>query len=128
MTAPITLTLTLEQYSALAALARKGTTTPNETRVLETFLKDIETTNGVNRYVLLVQWQNMNGLLPPTTEFPAVWPPELRAKLERTDRPIAKADVLAVLAQQANNPTNILVTPDIGGLVGWSKLDDYFIT
>lgn len=121
-------TLTQEQYLALISLARNGSPSPDQRRILETFLKDIDATNGVTRYLLWVQWQELKSPLPPTTNFPAVWPPEMRVLLERTDRPIASADILAAVKQKANDPTNILVTKDPGALVGWAKIADFFIT
>lgn len=124
----MTLTLNQEQYLALVSLARAGATTPDQQRVLEKFLKDLESSNGMSRYSLLVQWQELESPLPPSTDFPAVWPPEMRALVERTDRPIAKVDVTKVVADKAKNPTNVLVTKDLGGIVGWTRLNDFFIT
>lgn len=120
-------TLTQEQYQALVFLARKGAASSDAKRVLETFLKDVEKNNGVTRYFLKVRWQELNAPLPKTTDFPAVWPPSQELDLERTDRPIAKADVLAAVLDTASSPTNILVTRDVGGLAGWTKVDDFFI-
>lgn len=120
------LTLTQEQYQALIYLARLGSVTPDQKRVLEKFLKDLEALNGYKRYLLLVQWQELNSPLPAGTDFPAVWPPEMRRTIEREDRPIAKSDVLKEVDTYAKNPTNILVTKDVGGIVGWTKIDDFF--
>lgn len=121
-------TLNLEQYLALLSMARRGATSPDHTRTLEAFLKDIDRTSGITRYTLLVQWQELNSPLPPNTRFPDVWPPEMRATMERTDRPIAKADVLALVKDRARNGSNILVTKDLGGIVGWTKVEEFFIT
>lgn len=119
-------TLDQEQYLALVSLARAGSDTPAKRRVLDSFLKSIEEANQQKRYLLLVQWQELNAPLPPTADFPFVWPPELRATLERTDRPIASSDVMKVVNDRAKEPTNILVTRDPGGLVGWTKIEDFF--
>jgi len=121
-------TLDQEQYLAIVSLARQGAQTPDKKRVLERFLQDIDEKNGVTRYVLWVQWQEQEQPLPPTTNFPETWPPQMRAILERVDRPIAKSDVLKVVKDRARNPTNILVTRDVGALVGWTAVNDYFIT
>ncbi len=122
-----TFTLTQEEYEALIALASKGIT-PDEARALDEFLQAIEKKNGFVRSILWVQWQEMDQLLPPTTSFPEVWPPELRYRMELVTRPIARSDVEQVLSARARKPTNVLVTPDPGALVGWTTLDKYFIT
>jgi len=48
--------------------------------------------------------------------------------LERFDRPIAKSDVLKAIKEKSSNPQNILVTRDPGGVVGWTKLEEFFVT
>jgi hypothetical protein len=121
-------TLDLEQYAALISLARQGSSAPDQKRVLERFLRAIDTANNLTRYGLWLQWQEQDASLPAGTSFPDAWPPELRAYLERTDRPVAKSDVLKVLSSKAKNPTEVLVTKDPGGTVGWAKIDDYFRT
>lgn len=120
-------TLTQEQYEALVSLSRRGATTESSLRQLEVFLRSIEKANGVTRYFLLVQWQESNQALPPTAEFPKVWPPELRATIELISRPIARADVDALIKKKAKQPVNVLVTTDPAGVVGWTQLDKYFI-
>ncbi len=123
---PPTFTLTLEQYTALVALARQGTTSIDQQQNLEQFLISIEKANGVTRYLLWVQWQEAGQILPPTTKFPEVWPPELRRLIQQINRPIALADVQALLAEVATNPTNIVVTPDPAANVGWTPLNTFF--
>jgi hypothetical protein len=123
---PFPIQVSQEQYEALVALARLGATTPDAQRQLEAFLVDLEKSNGITRYLLLVQWQEADYALPPTVRFPEVWPPELRKKIERIDRPIAKADVDKVLAANAKKPVNVLVTKDPGGTVGWTQIDAFF--
>jgi len=95
---------------------------------LERWLQTIERRNGVVRHFLMVQWQELSSPLPAGTNFPSVWPPELRRTIELVSRPIAKADVEAVLAEHASDPTNVLVTPDPNGEVGWTPVDAYFVT
>lgn len=125
---PFPLSLNQQDYEALIALSRKGATTPNGARRLDTFLRSIEKANGVTRYGLWVQWQEQDQPLPPTARFPEKWPPEMRFLIELISRPIARVDVEAVLKQKARKPTNVLVTKDPGALVGWSSLDQFFIT
>ena len=117
-----------DQYLSLVTLARAGARINSSEQALEVFLRAIEKQNGVTRDVLLVQWQEQDTPLPPHTDFPAVWPPEYRALLERTDRPIARVDVEALLKQRARRPVNVLVTKDVTGIAGWSTLDAYFLT
>lgn len=120
--------ITQEQYLALVSLARAGCETAEKTRLLEKFLKDIEASNGLKRYLLLVQWQEMDSPLPRNTDFPAIWPPEMRATIERSDRPSTKGEVLQLVKERSKRATNILVTRDPAGLVGWTKVDDFFLT
>lgn len=121
------ITMTREQYDALAALARKGATTEDTTRQLEAYLKTIELANGIQRNTLLVQWQEAKTPLTPTTNFPYTWPPELRATVTVEGRAVAKVDVESVLTSRASQPINVLVTPDPSGVVGWTKFEDYFV-
>lgn len=120
-------TLTQEQYQALVFLARKGAASTEAKRVLEAFLKDVEKNSGINRYFLKARWQELSAPLPKNTNFPAVWPPTQELDIERTDRPIAKVDVLAAVNAKASKPENIMVTRDVAGLAGWTKADDFFI-
>jgi hypothetical protein len=117
--------LTLEEYEALIGMARQGASVDRR-RQIDRFLCAIEGRNGVTRHFLWVQWQEADYALPPITKFPEQWPPELRTTIERTDRAICIADVQKILETRARKPTNILVTKDPGGLLGWTALDDFF--
>ena len=127
-----TFTLSLEQYEALVAFAQKGTFDPNgcvnqqKALNLQAFLQDIEQANGIQRSSLWIQWQDPAQPLPPGTNFPKVWPPELRFFLQFVSRPICQADVLAVVAQRAPKAVNIMVTPDPAALLGWTPVATYF--
>lgn len=118
-------TLTLEEYEALASISRKSAD-PDALRNVNAFLLEIERKNNIHRSFLWVQWQEAGYALPPTAKFPEKWPPELRFSLERTDRPISLADVQNVLRSKANKPVNVLVTADPGAELGWMPLADYF--
>ncbi len=118
-----------EQYEALIFFARRGAGSDATTLTrLEQFLRAIEKQNDIARSFLWVQWQELSAPLPPGTSFPTKWPPELRKAIELIGRPIARADVDAVIAQYASEPTSVLVTKDPAALVGWTKLEDYFRT
>ena len=121
-------TLTQEEYEALIALARRGSLNPDDSRRLDSFLKDIEKRNGFTRYALWVQWQEADQALPPTVNFPDTWPPKLRFYIEMVTRPVALTDVEQVLRARARKPVNVLVTPDPGALVGWTEVSKYFPT
>lgn len=123
-----TFSLTKEEYEALISLARKGATTVEKMRALDAFLRSIERANQITRYALWIQWQELDQPLPPSTNFPTVWPPELRFYMENLTRPVAKVDVTKIVASKARNPTNILVTPDPAAKVGWTPVDTYFVT
>lgn len=126
------ITLSQEQYEALIALAQRSTMEANGTvnqeraLTLQAFLADIEKVNGIKRYALFVRWQDPNAPLPPGVRFPQTWPPNLEYFIQFISRPVAKADVLAAVAARTNNALSIMVTPDPAGLVGWTKVDDFF--
>lgn len=128
-------TLTQEEYEALIALARRGTfQRHHECRIdqsraleLDSFLKQIEKENGITRYALWIQWQDPTAPLPPNTDFPETWPPNLRYYLEFISRPVAEVDVLKVVNARTPNAQNILVTPDPAALLGWTPIADFFL-
>jgi hypothetical protein len=121
------ISMSLEEYEALSSLARKGRTA-DELRAVDSFLKSLDAKNSIVRYEVWVQWQETDSPLPPTANFPTVWPPELRAHMERFDRPIAKTDVEALLLKKARAPMSILVTKDPAGVLGWTEIDQFFLT
>lgn len=121
-----TFTLSQEDYEALISYARAGTKTPDESRVLDAFLKTIEAASGITRSFVWIQWQEQDQPLPPTTAFPEVWPPEMRYYFELLSRPVAKSDVVAILKLRARKPQNVLVTKDPGAVLGWTSIDAFF--
>lgn len=123
----MSLTLSQEEYESLATLARAGATTPEKQRQLEAWLQLIENRSGIVRYGLWVQWQEADSPMPPNTNFPEKWPPEMRYYLQLFSRQINRADVDAVLSKKARNPVTVLVTPDPGAVLGWTTLAEYFV-
>ena len=121
-------TLTQQQYESLVALAREGASVSGKTRSLEAFLKLIEKDNGITRSFVLVRWQELDAPLPTGTFFPTRWPPELQRTIEFVTRPVARADVDAMLATHATNPTSVMCTRDPAGIVGFQTLDAFFVT
>lgn len=125
---PQSFTLTQEQYESLISLARQGVEGDVEKeRQLDEWLRVIEKANGITRSIVWVQWQEADSPLPAGTRFPETWPPELRRKIELVSRPVARADVDAVITQHAKSPVNILVTRDPAGVLGYQTLDQFFI-
>jgi hypothetical protein len=122
----MSLTVTQEEYESLVTLSRAGCETPEKQRQLDAWLQIIEKRNGIERYVLWVQWQEADSPVPPKTNFPDVWPPELRYFIQLFSRPVSRADVDEVLAKKARNPVTVLVTPDPAATLGWSLVDEYF--
>lgn len=115
--------LTVQQYTALVALARRGAPDAVD---LERFLVSIEKANGIQRYFLLVQWQETDRLDQPTTRFPEKWPPTQRAAIEKVNNPVTRQDVNDLLSTNARRPVTVLVTRDPAGVVGWTPIDNYF--
>lgn len=122
-----TFTLTQQQYEALLEFARRGASTTEEQRRLSEFARSIETANGVTREGIWIQWQEMNQPLPAGTNFPETWPPEMRYWLEIVGRAISRADVDAIVANEASAPINVLCTRDPAARVGWTAVDDFFV-
>lgn len=126
--------LQLEQgdYETLIAFARQGTLEADGTinadkaAGLDAWLRWIEERNGITRSFVWVQWQELDAPLPPGTNFPTKWPPEMRQPLTLVSRSINKADVMALVNSKAKRPTGILVTKDPAALVGWTELDEFF--
>lgn len=129
---PFPISLEQDAYESLVELARQGTLRDDgsvidtKAAALESWLKLLEQKNGINRYFVWVQWQEQDSPLPPGTNFPAKWPPELREYLALTSRPIAKDDVMTMLNSKARQPTSILITTDPAAMVGWQDLNVFF--
>ncbi len=127
----LTFTLNQEEYEALIAYAREGATNDagqvnHEKAIrLDQFLEVIEKKNGITRYLVWVQWQELDAPLPANTRFPEVWPPELRVRIEHVIRPISRKDIDDVLDSNAKNPTSVLFTTDPGAKYGWTEIADY---
>jgi hypothetical protein len=128
-----TFTLDQQQYEALISLAQAGTKLPDgsvdpeKARQLDAFLRLIEKANGVTRSIVWVQWQELDSPLPPGTNFPDKWPPELRRKIELVTRPVARVDVDALLAAYARKPLSILCSRDPAGILGYIPIDSFFL-
>jgi hypothetical protein len=118
--------LSEEEYAALRGLAFAGVPTGDKTRQLAVFFRDIEKREGYSVYSILVRWQELNAPLPPGTNFPEVWPPVWESRVDVMGRPVALADVNAMLKAKATNPELVLVTTDLGGTAGWTKTADFF--
>lgn len=129
---PFPLSLNQADYEALVEFARQGTLdvsgypVTEKARALDSFLRELESRNGIERYAVWVQWQEQDAPLPPGTTFPDKWPPELRFYLALTTRPIARADVDQLLRVKARSPISVLVTHDPGGQIGWTEIDVFF--
>lgn len=129
--AQLQLTLEQQQYEALIALAREGTKDAEGNIIidkalkLDAFLRSIEKDNGITRSGLWVQWQEADQPLPPTTDFPNTWPPEMRFYIELVTRLVSRADVDAVLEARARKPVNVLITKDPAARAGWTPIDSY---
>lgn len=122
-----TITMSMQEFETLVALARVGAPEGDSARRLSEYLTGIEKNNGITRYSVWVQWQEMDEALPAGTVFPDTWPPQLRWFIELTTRPVSRSDVDAVIAVQARSPVNILVTKDVGARYGWTPLADFFV-
>ena len=122
-------TLNKEEYESLVALARQGVAgDPLKLTELDRWLQLIEGKNGIERDFVWVQWQEIGKPLEVGTNFPEKWPPELRRSIEFVSRKVARVDVDAVLEQYANQPITVLVTRDPAAKVGWTPVDDFFVT
>jgi hypothetical protein len=133
MTAPSSITLSLEEYEAFIALATQSTVNADgsidqqKVNVLSAFLKKVEQENNITRSSLWIRWQDPTAPLPLGVRFPETWPPNLQRFLQLLTRPIAKTDVMTIVTAQTPNAINIMVTPDPAGLVGWTQLSAFFV-
>lgn len=119
--------MTLEQYGALVYQARQGVKNQDEALALSQFLASIDKDNGIQRFTLWVRWQDLGApIAPGLRDLSANWPPGMEGSIERTDRPVAKADVLEYLAQKTRKWGQVLVTRDPAKRVGWTELEVYF--
>lgn len=129
---PFPLSLQQADYETLIEFARRGTLDANgqvkqeEALSLDSWLKDLERRNGVQRYAVWVQWQEQGAALPAGTTFPETWPPAMRFYLALVSRPIARSDVDTMLNMRAISPTNVLVTRDPAAIVGWTEISVFF--
>jgi hypothetical protein len=120
-----------QEYEALIGFARQATLKSDgqvdheKALRLDMFLQSIEKKNGITRHIIWVQWQELDAPLPPNTRFPDVWPPNLRIRIEQVTRPISRADIDQVLAENAKKPISVLFTRDPGARYGWTELDQY---
>lgn len=113
------ITMTREQYEALSNLAI------GENTAVATPMRDaIDRANGIRRFYLNIRWEDVGGVPPPRIELGKGWPPA-QTYLLVLERRISRADVDQVLTQNTKNPTNVQVTPDRYGVVGWSLIADY---
>jgi len=120
-----TIVLAQNDYLALTALARQGLD-GKDLVPLDQLLQKIEQANGMQRYMLWVQWQEATAVVPVGAVFPKNWPANLRTRIEQIDVPITQTQVLEAVSLQANRPIDILVTPDPNAVLGWSTVEQYF--
>lgn len=119
------ITLKQDEYEALVYQSRKGMAGQDQLP-LDNMLKQVEERNGVRRYLLWVQWQDAQAVVPIGAEFPRKWPAELRTLIEQINVPINRQQVESTVAHLCSHPVSILVTPDPNATLGWSTLDQYF--
>lgn len=120
MAIPSEITITSEEYLVLRSYALAA----DAGRIsLTQFLAKIEERNDFRTYRMSVRWINPAAQNYPTRRFPDEWPPRESTVIERTDRPIAKQDVLdAIAAKDTLNPIGVLVTEDPSEKLGWTEL------
>ncbi len=116
-------TMTLEQYEALASMAFQGANNP---RGLVNMLGEIDRSNTLQRYIAVIRWQELDSP-PPGIRYPVEWPPSMTLLLSQS-KPISREFAETSLAAAARRPTNALITKDPAGKVGWSTFDVFFRT
>ncbi len=130
--AAMDITMTLEEYETLYALALKGANCevefqPASPQVLQiaNMVARIDARNEITHYMVYVRWAEADSVMRGV-DFPEVWPPNMQQKVEQTGRPIARADVDRMLKVKARKPYNVLVTTDPRGLLGWTDINVFF--
>jgi len=122
----MSISMSKAQYEQLVGLARQGIPTAEGRRALGDFLVAIERANGIIRHFLWVRWQEVGRIHPANQPFPENWPPTQEVKIERLSIPISRDTVEGVVADRSKNATNILVSEDPGGELGWTSIDQHF--
>lgn len=117
-----TITMTLDQFDALSALAIKGA---DDANLVQDFLTKIAEENGLKVYRLRVAWKDPGAVIPVNQAFPGDWPPKVTTILEQKT-PFTRKQVEEVVFQESPRATLILVTKDLSGRNGWTSLETYF--
>jgi hypothetical protein len=120
------MTLSFEQYQALRELALKALDGTPKYFMLQNFLAEIEKENNVEVNSILVRWQVRGKPLPAGTSFPKSWPETQQASISVVGRPLEKKDITGYLDKLGVQYTNVFVTYDQAGLVGWGSLEVLF--
>lgn len=118
----MSLIITREQLDALFFAADAG-----DMSTVKTTVATIDKANNVTRYSLFVRWQEVTGEPESYVNDRRDYPSFKRNRLNMT-RVITREDVLALVAQFASSSTNIQVTPDVSGAIGWTEIDVYSFT
>jgi hypothetical protein len=118
----MSITMTRTEYDALINASQAAVDAGDSNLDVLSLRNTVDEANGITRYFLLVRWVNAGDNQRP--QLGQTWPPTLEHNIE-LERPISRADVDQVLADQASNPVTVLVTRDRQGVVGLTALDDY---
>lgn len=116
------ITLDRLDFDALASLALAAST---DRRHTQKFIEKLEAQNGINKYRLLVRWQDPNQPPPVLEKYPVSYPTFSTALLELSSLPI-RSDAENLARAQAPQAINIMVSKDLEGQGGWHTLDGYF--
>lgn len=111
------MTLEDQQYEALLRAA-----SGDDDVDVDSLQASIDAANGIQRYVLRVQWVDVTGQRPEINLWD--WPPSRHYVIRKT-RPITEDDVVEVLDNNAVNPAVVYVTEDPEGKLGLTLLENW---
>lgn len=111
-----------EQFAVLARAALAGS---DDVPTMREYIEKIEKENGIRRYRLLIRWRTPAVQRLSDAQFPLNWPPSMTATLDQETVP-RKSDVEAIVASSGTRYTDIVVTRDLTGQVGWQTIEEFF--
>jgi hypothetical protein len=113
-----TISMDVVQYDALVVAAMEGDI--ESVRALDMRIRSLA---GVTQFRLWVRWLEVGGAPAPRVS-PIDWPNTQKAEIV-LDRAIERADVDLLLQNRSINATDVHVTLDPDGQVGWYAVDAF---
>lgn len=125
---PTTVTMDLEDYTALSARAEEQALSTGGYKQLREMTEKIERVNNITRYYLLARWRDADAGPIGNHEVGDDWPPLQTLEIVRHTNPWDYDSVMKAITSITVHPFSIEVTRDRTGTVGWRIITDFFGT